>query len=162
MKYIFQNRRQISTSLHGVMFKNTVILTSIKIQNLIEEEHQQCVNNRCAGILVTLTLFLLYVIYKDFCVLVCYDVLCDGRKSTFQKNLLPLFLNDGDKYSTKRRFITRRSYFRSILERAGCFETSLHLYKGIGCHISDDCTFLYHKEDCNYMSLILHCMYRAS
>ena len=34
MKYIFPNRRQISTSLHGVTFKNVVVLTPIKISNL--------------------------------------------------------------------------------------------------------------------------------
>jgi len=37
MKYIFPSRRKIPTSLHGVTFKNIVVLTPIKFQILLKK-----------------------------------------------------------------------------------------------------------------------------
>jgi len=79
MKYIFPNRRQISTSLHGATFKNTVILTPINMSNLIEEEHNVLITTARGFGYFTFKLFILYIIYKDFCVLLCHDLLCVGR-----------------------------------------------------------------------------------
>ena len=79
MKSIFLNRQQISTPLHGVTFKNTIIFTHIKISNLIEEEHNVLITLRGNIGYFTFKSFLFYVIYKDFCVLVCDDMFCYGR-----------------------------------------------------------------------------------
>jgi hypothetical protein len=119
MKSIFPNRRQISTSLHGVTFKNTVILTPIKISNLTEEEHNMLITTaRGLWLFYFQVILIVYHLQGFLCS-------CVPRRTLWWKIIdvsegpAAFCRNDWDKYSTKRRFITRRCDFRSFLEGAG-------------------------------------------